>query len=53
MYKRERHTAFGHGLSDGEKKDTSDNFELHLGTGEFETHCSRTYRFLVPKMELI
>ena len=28
LFKRERRT--GHGLSDEEKKDTSDSFELHL-----------------------
>ena len=31
LNKRGRRTAFGHGLSDEEKKDTgNDNFELHL-----------------------
>ena len=29
VYKRERRTGKGHGLSDDEKKNTSDEFELH------------------------
>ena len=33
LYNRKRRTAFGHGLSDEEKKDTSDKFELHLELG--------------------
>ena len=32
-YKLERRTVFSNGLSDEEKKDTSDNFELHLESG--------------------
>ena len=37
IYKRERRTGLGHGLSDEEKKNTSDNFELH----DFELGNSR------------
>ena len=33
IYERERRTAFCHGLSDEEKNNTSDNFELHLQVG--------------------
>ena len=29
----ERRTGFGHGLSDEDKKNTSDDFELHLQVG--------------------
>ena len=34
VYKRERRTGKGHGLSDDEKKNTSDEFELHIELGD-------------------
>ena len=34
VYKRERRTGKGHGLSDDEKKNTSDEFELHIEQGD-------------------
>ena len=34
VYKRERRTGNGHGLSDDEKKNNSDEFELHIELGD-------------------
>ena len=34
VYKRERRTGNGHGLSDDEKKNTSDELELHIELGD-------------------
>ena len=49
LYKQVRRTCFGHGLSDEEKKNTSDNFELHLWYGELKKQSSRTYRLFFSK----
>ena len=34
LYRRKRRTGKGHGLSDEEKKNTSDEFELHIELGD-------------------
>ena len=47
LYKRERHTAFG--LSDEDKKNSSDNFKLHLGVGNSGNVAAVLIVFLLPK----
>ena len=52
-YKRERRTFFGNGLSDEEKKNTRDNFELHLELGNRRNKgFVLILRSFVPKTEL-
>ena len=49
---RERHT--GHGLSDEEKKDSSDNFELHLELwNSRDVAVVLSIGFLLSQMSLI
>ena len=52
IYKRERRTSFGHGLGHGEKKNTSDNFKLHLELGNLRNIGVVLISFFFPKMEL-
>ena len=42
-----------HGLSDEEKEDTSDDFELHFELGNTRNVAVVLIVFLVPKTELI
>ena len=52
LYIGERRTApFSHGLSDEEKKKTSDNFELHLELGDSRGVAVILIGFFVPKPE--
>ena len=49
-HERLRTTRFGlsHGLSDEEKKNTSDNFELHLELGNLRNVAAILIAFFVP-----
>ena len=53
LYKGERRTVFGHGLSDEEKKNTSDNFELHLDLGSSKYVAVVLIPFLFPKQVIL
>ena len=46
---REKRTVLSHGLSDEEKKNTSDNFELHLELGNSRNFAIVLIGFLLPK----
>ena len=53
LYKQWRRTGFGHGLSDEEKKNTRDNFELHLELGNWINIALVLIGFFLPKMALL
>ena len=53
LYKQERRTGFGYGLGDEEKKDTSDNFELHSELGNLRNIAVELIGFLFSLMALL